>query len=240
MRVFKMIWLGIAFIVVISWAIIYPVTDYWNRWFSPLVLKKVQTREPKIYLTFDDGPNPQITPQVLDILAQNRIPATFFLVGQRAEGSPELVRMIVSRGHEIGVHTYHHCHAYGMFIHKSKSTILQGKRVLEELCQRQISWFRPPWGALNLFQYLEARYLKLGVVLWTANAIDWDSRTTPAQIVERLVQKLSPGCIIVIHDAGGDPGAPQNMLKALPEIIRECQNKGYRFEILANKTGGLG
>jgi peptidoglycan/xylan/chitin deacetylase (PgdA/CDA1 family) len=92
---------------------------------------------------------------------------------------------------------------------------------------------------MNLFELLEVKRLKLKVVLWTANAIDWDIRTTPAQIIERITKKITPGCIIVIHDAGGDPGAPQNMLKALPELIKQCQTKGYRFETLTNITGGI-
>lgn len=233
--------LGIYFLLtlIMIWAIIYPVTDYWQRWFSPAVIKRGRTREPKICLTFDDGPNPEITPLVLDVLAQNRVPATFFLVGNRAERSPELVQRILADGHEIGIHTFHHCHAYGIFFKKSISTIRQGKTVLEKIGGRQISWFRPPWGALNLFEYLEIKHLKLKVVLWTANAVDWDLRTTPAQILERLIKKLTPGCIIVIHDAGGDPGAPQNMLNTLPELIKQCQTKGYRFETLTNITGGI-
>jgi peptidoglycan/xylan/chitin deacetylase (PgdA/CDA1 family) len=226
-------------ILIIIWAIIYPITDYWLRWFSPVVLKRGRLREPKIGLTFDDGPNPEITTSVLDILAQNRVPATFFLVGKRAELSPELVKQISVQGHEIGLHTYHHHHAYGMFLKKSIATISQGKAVLERIIDRPITWFRPPWGAMNLFELLEVKRLKLKVVLWTANAIDWDIRTTPVQIIERITKKITPGCIIVIHDAGGDPGAPQNMLKALPELIKQCQTKGYRFETLTNITGGI-
>jgi peptidoglycan/xylan/chitin deacetylase (PgdA/CDA1 family) len=239
MRATEMIGWGVLLTIVIIWAVIYPVTDYWQRWFSPSVIKKGSPREPKICLTFDDGPNPEITPQVLDILAQNHISATFFLVGSRAERSPGLVQRILADGHEIGLHTFLHRHAYGMFLKKSIRTIRQGKIVLEKISGRSISWFRPPWGALNLFEYLELKRLKLKVVLWTANAVDWDLRTTPAQIVENLLNKLTPGCIIVIHDAGGDPGAPRNMLKALPEIIRQCQTKGYRFETLTNITGGI-
>jgi peptidoglycan-N-acetylglucosamine deacetylase len=232
-----MVWLGIILTGVIIWAIIYPVTDYWQRWFSPAVIKKGQSREPSICLTFDDGPNPEITVRVLDILAQNHIPAAFFLVGSRAEHSPKLVQMILDQGHEIGLHTFDHCHAYSMFVHKSIHTVYQGKRALEQIIGKPIIWFRPPWGALNLFEFLTLKHLKLKVVLWTANAVDWDLRTTPAQIVERLRKKLSPGCIIVIHDAGGDPGAPHNMVTALPEIIKQALAQGYCFKTLTDITG---
>jgi peptidoglycan-N-acetylglucosamine deacetylase len=229
-----MIWFGLLLTLIAFWTVIYPITDYWTRWFNPRVLKKGSTREPKICLTFDDGPNPEITPRVLDILAQDRIPATFFLVGRRALNNPELVREILKRGHRIGVHTHHHMHAYRMFYKKSIATIGQAKLILEQICGGPVCWFRPPWGALNLFQYLAAKRLELTVVLWTANAVDWERRTTPAQIVARLVKKLKPGCIIVIHDAGGEPGAPQNMVEALPEIIKQCQIRGYHFVTLAD------
>jgi peptidoglycan-N-acetylglucosamine deacetylase len=233
-----MLWIEIFFTLIIIWVILYPATDYWLRWFSADVIKKGLTNQPKICLTFDDGPNPGITPFVLDILARNRIPATFFLVGYRAERSPELVAQILANGHEIGIHTYDHCHAYQMFYQKSIATICQGKRVLESFTAQPVTWFRPPWGALNLFEYLLLKKLKLKVVLWTANAVDWDLRTTPTEILERLLNKVRPGSIIVIHDAGGDPGAPENMVKALPEIIEQFQAKGYSFETLANITGG--
>jgi peptidoglycan-N-acetylglucosamine deacetylase len=233
-----MLWIGIFLAFVAMWVIIYPGTDYWLRWFSSNVIKQGLTNQPKICLTFDDGPNPEITPLVLDLLAQNRIPATFFLVGYRAERSPELVQRILADGHEIGIHTYDHYHAYQMFFKKSIATIRQGKHVLENVTTLPVTWFRPPWGALNLFQYFVLKQSGLKVVLWTANAVDWDLRTTPTEILERLLSKVRPGSIIVIHDAGGDPGAPENMLKALPEIIEQFQAKGYDFETLANITGG--
>jgi peptidoglycan-N-acetylglucosamine deacetylase len=233
-----MLWIGFFLALIAIWMIIYPGTDYWLRWFSADVIKKGLTHHPKICLTFDDGPNPEITPLVLEILARNRIPATFFLVGYRAERSPELVARILANGHEIGLHTYDHYHAYQMFYKKSITTIRQGKRVLDSLSTQPVTWFRPPWGALNLFQYLTLKQIGLKVVLWTANAVDWDSRTTPTEILERLLSKVRPGSIIVIHDAGGDPGAPENMLKALPEIIEQFKAKGYGFDTLAHITGG--
>lgn len=236
-------WLLIFLAIVVIWLIIYPGTDYWQRWFSPLVVKKGklgrngQGKELKICLTFDDGPNPEITPQILAVLARYHIPATFFLVGKRAESSPDLVRDILGQGHEIGAHTYYHSHAYRMFFKKSINTVIYGKRILEEITGKPVVWFRPPWGALNIFELFTLKQLKLKIVLWSANAVDWDIHTTPAQIVERLTHKLSPGCIIVIHDAGGDQGAPLHTLQALPEFIKQAQVLGYSFETLTNITG---
>ncbi len=238
-----MIWWIIGLTVVIFWALLYPVTDYWQRWFSRKVLKKGHSGsgalegKPVICLTFDDGPNPEITPQILDVLAEYHIPATFFLVGYRAERSPELVKKILEHGHEIGVHTYDHCHAYSMFAYKSIKTIRRGIRILENITGESIVWFRPPWGALNFFEVATVKHFNLRIVLWTANAIDWDIKTTPLQIVERLKRKLQPGCIIVVHDAGGDPGAPRHTLDALPQFIEQAQAEGYRFLTLTAIQG---
>lgn len=238
-----MVWWIIGLTVVIFWALLYPVPDYWQRWFSRKVLKKGHSGKsgtegkPVICLTFDDGPNPEITPQILDVLAEYHIPATFFLVGYRAERSPELVKKILDHGHEIGVHTYDHFHAYSMFAYKSISTIRRGIRILENITGKSMVWFRPPWGALNFFELTAVRQFNLRIVLWTANAMDWDIKTTPLQIVERLKRKLQPGCIIVIHDAGGDPGAPRHTLEALPQFIEQAQAEGYHFATLTAIQG---
>lgn len=223
--------------LLIIWCIIYPLTDLWVRYLDPAVLKKGVSLNSDICLTFDDGPNPEITPFILDILAKTNTTATFFLVGSRAEKYPELVEKIINSGHEIGVHTYYHLHAYLMFLGKSFGTIQKGRQVLENLLHRPLIWFRPPWGALNLFQYLVLKIFRLKVVLWSANAADWDGRSTPTDIVQRLLQKTKSGTIIVIHDAGGDPRAPANTLAALPMIIDRLRAEGFRFVTLNTITG---
>jgi peptidoglycan/xylan/chitin deacetylase (PgdA/CDA1 family) len=209
--------------------VIYPVTDYYARLVAKGVIKRGDGLGKKICLTFDDGPDPMNTPELLEILKTADIPAVFFLVGRKAERHPELVRAIGSAGHEIGAHTYYHRHAYSMFLKQSLSTIIQGLPPLENITGKPPVYFRPPWGALNLFEYLFLKKMRLKIVLWTANAADWDIRTSPEQIVKRLQTKVAPGSIIVLHDSGGDPGAPRNTLKALPGVIAYFQNSGYRF-----------
>lgn len=231
-----MIYIAIGLIFI--WCVIYPVTDFWVRFLNPSVIRRGKSAGKKICLTFDDGPNPQITPLVLELLRKYQIPAVFFLVGAKAEQSPDLVRRIAAEGHEVGVHTFFHQHAYLMFVKKSLTTVKQGVRALESITGRGAIWFRPPWGALNLFQYLCLSALGLRIVLWAANAGDWDHRTGPAEIVDRLRWKVKPNSVIVLHDAGGDPGAPENTLKALPEVIRVFQAEGYQFVSLQEISGG--
>jgi peptidoglycan/xylan/chitin deacetylase (PgdA/CDA1 family) len=223
--------------LVLTWGCLYPLTDYYVRFIAPDIIKQGKAPGKKICLTFDDGPDPLNTPVLLKILQTAAIPAAFFLVGRKAEKYPELVEAIKAGGHEIAAHTYYHRHAYLMFLKKSLATITRGKTAIEAITGQPLVYFRPPWGALNLFQYLFLKKMRCQVVLWTANARDWDIRTGPDQIRERLKVKTAPGSIIVLHDSGGDPGAPQNMLQALPEIIADFQANGYRFVSLQEICG---
>lgn len=227
----------VSLFLVVAWVVIYPLTDYYVRLAAPDVIKQGSVSGKKICLTFDDGPDPLNTPDLLKILQTADIPAAFFLVGRKAENHPELVKAIKAAGHEIGGHTYYHRHAYLMFLKKSLATISRGTPAIETITGQPLVYFRPPWGALNLFQYLLLKKLGFNVVLWTANAVDWDIRTGPQQIAKRLQTNALPGSIIVLHDSGGDPGAPRNMLQALPGIITYFQTNGYQFVSLQEICG---
>ncbi|HYH02546.1 MAG TPA: polysaccharide deacetylase family protein [Bacillota bacterium] len=222
------------------WVIIYPGTDYYNRWYYRDVIRRGNTNGKLIHLSFDDGPDPRYTPDVLRILNQFRIPASFFLVGKKVECHPELARQICLTGHEIGSHTYYHQHAYWLFFKKSKETVEKNRVLLSSIMGAPLIWFRPPWGAMNLFEWFVIKRENLRPVLWTANANDWLTKTKPEMIQSLLVKKVHSGSIILLHDSGGEPGAPLNTLKALPGIIRKFQAEGYRFVSLQEITGGKG
>jgi peptidoglycan/xylan/chitin deacetylase (PgdA/CDA1 family) len=231
-----MLWVVMIFVA--TWGGVYPFTDYFTRWFNPLVIKRGNASQKTVHFSFDDGPDPEYTLALLEILKSFQVPASFFLIGKKAETHPEIVAQIVKYGHEIGWHTYGHQHAYRMSFRKSKASIVRGIGVLTSLAGVSITWFRPPWGALNLFQYREVRKLGLRPVLWTANAQDWSLKSTASLIVQRLARRVRPGAIIVLHDSGGEPGAPANTLRALPEIITRLKSEGYQFVSLHQLTGG--
>lgn len=192
----------------------------------------------RIHLSFDDGPDSRYTPVLLDILQQKKVPASFFVVGRRAEAAPELITAIQKAGHEIGWHTYFHRHAYYLTPWRSLETMRRWKAELERMLGQPLRWFRPPWGASNIFQGWVAKQMGLKVVLWTANARDWKASSGKTGIIRRLQSRVKPNTIIVLHDAGGDPGAPQNMLEALPEVIDTLRAAGYEFVSLQEITGG--
>ena len=171
-------------------------------------------------------------------MAARKVPAVFFLVAAKAEAFPQLVRAILAAGHEVGLHTWQHRHAYLLGYRSSRAAVREGQTRLAAVSGRKLTWFRPPWGATNLFQIIELQRLRLRVVLWSAEAHDWLAKTGPEGIINQLRRKVRPGAIIVLHDSGGDQGAPAQMIAALPQVIEHFQAEGYDFKSLASILGG--
>jgi len=177
-------------------------------------------------ITFDDGPNPEITPQILDILDQHGVIATFFVVGEKAAKYPELIKMIQDRGHKLGAHSYHHKFAWFMSPWKTWRNWGDCNVILERLVGEKVVFVRPPWGTFNLCTWLWIKSHHKQVVLWNVDGHDWQRRRSPEQIISRILKRIKPGSIVLLHDAGGETGAPQNTLRALDELcIRIVQEK---------------
>ena len=231
-----MIWFGMGLLLII-WMVIYPVTDLYIRFIAPDVIRGGKSHESKVCLTFDDGPDPYYTPRVLQFLKEQKVPAVFFLVGAKVSLYPDLVRQIIAEGHEIGLHTFYHQHAYWLGWTKSYDTVVKNCCIIKETTGKTVIWFRPPWGAVNLFQFIIASQLKLKLVLWTANARDWRVRTGATGILRRLQRKVGDDAIIVLHDSGGQLKAPENTLLALPRFIRNAKEQGFIFATLKDMVG---
>jgi peptidoglycan/xylan/chitin deacetylase (PgdA/CDA1 family) len=190
------------------------------------VLRRGNPETLTIGLTFDDGPNPETTPRVLDILARHNVRATFFVVGEAAEAHPDLVHRIIAEGHEVGSHSYHHRHALfhrpplqGFF--DTRRGILR----LEALTGRRTRFFRPPWGAYSwavLFAILRSRKQP---VHWTVESHDWHPRFTPPDVVRKVLAEGHPGAIIVMHDSGR--GAAKTVI-ALEDVLLGLAARGLR------------
>jgi peptidoglycan-N-acetylglucosamine deacetylase len=173
---------------------------------------------PGVALTFDDGPNPEVTPQLLDILDHHQVKATFFIVGQRAELYPDLVKLIHTRGHKLGAHS--HSHRFAWFLSPGR-TLREWDRcvaTLEKLTGETVNWIRPPWGTFNLAAWWWLKKHQKQAILWSVEGHDWIVRYRPEQIVERILNRTHDGSIVLLHDAGGAPGSPQNTLDALDTI----------------------
>ncbi len=182
--------------------------------------------ENRIALTFDDGPHPVYTPEILDLLADYGIHATFFLIGENAERYPELIARIQREGHEIGNHTYDHTYLHRQSEAAVEEAILHAENVILELCDQRPKLLRPPGGLYDHNVCTAARMLDYEVILWTIDTLDW-AHTPPEKITENVLTHIASGDIILCHDAvGGKPSpTPQALAQFLPALIE----RGYQF-----------
>ena len=185
--------------------------------------------EHQVALTFDDGPDPKWTPQVLDILKANGVNATFFLVGVNAEKYPDLVRRIVAEGHEIGNHTYYHPNLAICWPEHIRLELNATQLLLETITGRSTTLFRPPYNAdtspsslADLAPLRIANDLNYLVVLENIDPQDW-ARPGADVILQRIKQQRRDGSIILLHDAGGDRS---QTVAALPRIIDWLETRG--------------
>ena len=177
-----------------------------------------------IALTFDDGPWSGTTTQILDILRQNNILATFFWIGQNLQAHPQIAQQVVADGHAIGNHTWHHWYQ-SMNRHTVINEIDKTTKLIYETTGIQTSLFRPPGGVLDNGLVKYAQEKKYTIIMWSDDPMDY--RPLPAkQLVKNLIHKAKPGCIVLLHDGGGNR---TETVKALPEMIKELQQLGYRF-----------
>lgn len=179
----------------------------WQRQFSPGVV-----------LTFDDGPDPDFTPRVLEVLKKHQAYAVFFVVAEKAQKYPELIQQIKDQGHGIGLHSLNHRYAWFTAPWKTLKEWTAGLRILEKLLDYKITWMRPPWGTFNLMTWWWLKRHRLRAVLWTAEGHDWIARRSPEEITKRILKNTKEGTIIVLHDSGGEAAARENSLLALEQL----------------------
>ncbi len=196
--------------------------------------------EHQVALTFDDGPDPKWTPQVLDILKANGIKATFFIVGVNAERYPDLVRRIVAEGHEIGNHTYYHPNLSICWPEHIRLELNATQLLIETITGRSTTLFRPPYNAdtspsslADLAPLRIANEMNYLVVLENIDPQDW-ARPGADVILERIKQQRRDGSIILLHDAGGDRS---QTIAALPQIIDWLHVRGDTIVSLSTLLG---
>lgn len=187
-----------------------------------------------VALTLDDGPNPETTPVILDILAEYRVQAVFFMTGDNAAKYPDLVQEVQKRGHQIGAHSMQHRYAWFMTPWTTWREWDSCIQVLENLTGQPVQWVRPPWGTFNFATWLWIRARRKRAVLWNVEGHDWQARRTPEQIAGRVLRRSKEGAIIVLHDAGGEQDAPKNTVEALhiicSTIVKEKKLPLVRLE----------
>jgi len=182
----------------------------------------------KLYLTFDDGPDREHTPELLDLLAENKVRASFFMVADFARENRGIVERAAREGHLIGLHSYRHSCALLMSPQRTKEDIEESFDVMRELGV-EVRYFRAPWGLVNLA--MERRLARLGAqtVFWDVMAEDWRGDTTAEIIGEKLRRRVRNGSIVCLHDGRGENDAPSRTIEALRAVLPEWKREGYRF-----------
>ena len=201
-----------------------------KRLFSNYVWDLPNTQN-KIYLTFDDGPTPEITEWVLEELKKHNVKATFFCIGNNIQKHPELFQKVINEGHVIGNHTYDHMNGWKT----ETKTYLENIRLCEKQIQKslienlQSKIFRPPYGKIKTAQAKIVRRLGYKIIMWDVLSADFDQTTTPEKCLENVISNVKSGSVIVFHDS---IKASHNLKYALPETLNFLKEKGFLFDVI--------
>lgn len=195
---------------------------------APNTIKSVDTSEKLVALTFDDGPEDYYTPKILDILKEKGVPATFFVVGRQITYFPDVMKRIVNEGHAIANHTWHHPDLRYQWSSKVRAEVLSTQQEMQRVVGRNPHIFRPPYGAITKADIQVLNEIGMKNILWSVDTLDWSGMTADA-ILEIVHRDISRGAIILQHNFQSEARILDGTIDALPRIIDELQEAGYKF-----------
>lgn len=221
----------------------------------PNYLWKIKNDENKIYLTFDDGPIPNVTEWVLDVLKKENIKATFFCIGENIKKNPKIFKRIINEGHATGNHTFNHLNGWKTNTNEYIENFELCVEMMEEgsekiddgnskfiskhsklntehstLKTEQSYLFRPPYGKIKPSQALEIRNKGYKIIMWDILSYDFNLKITPEVCLNNVIKNTRTGSIIVFHDS---LKAQKNMQYALPKAIQKLKEKGFDFDVIS-------
>lgn len=216
------------------------------------IIWSVDTEQPLVALTFDDGPHAELTPRILEILHRHRTAATFMMIGYAAEKHPRLVRDVVAAGHEIGNHSWRHLDLSQASVDQTRAEIEVGARKVQAASGLPVRFFRPPRGRLNEAAIRMTAPLGQDIVLWSVTRGP-KALQHPAEVANHVVGEVRPGAIVDLHDGIGryafEPDTPTGRrllerrrveVEALPQILAGLAQRGLRpvtlSDLLASRT----
>ena len=185
----------------------------------------------KVYLTFDDGPTPEITPWTLAQLKKYDVKATFFCIGDNIQKYPELFNQIIQEGHQVANHTFNHLNGWKT----SKEVYVNNVYLCEEKIQKskiknlKSKIFRPPYGKIKKSQSTILRKLGFKIIMWDVLSADFDTKITPEKCLDNVISNVKSGSIIVFHDS---KKSFKNLEYALPKTLAFLKEKGFSSEII--------
>lgn len=197
--------------------------------YEDIIIKHGNDEEKLIALTFDDGPDKDFTPQVLDILKENNVKATFFVVGEMVSWSPEILKREYEEGHEIGNHTFTHINVAKRSYSEINKEINQTQEAIKKVTGKEPSLFRPPYRAISRDMCTIAKDKNMNIVLWSnLDPRDW-SNPGVNYIVETIMNKVQNGTIILLHDYNNTRNSTTQTIQALKVVVPKLKAQGYKF-----------
>ncbi|MFM2230482.1 MAG: Peptidoglycan-N-acetylglucosamine deacetylase [Bacteroidota bacterium] len=204
-------------------------TPQWVKRLFPQLIWEGPKKEKVVYLTFDDGPTPEITEWVMDQLDRYGFKATFFLIGDNLRKFPEIGKKIVEREHAIGNHTYNHWNGWQYSSADYSENWKQCAQEIETKLDRKSALFRPPYGKIKPTQIQQLRKEGFSIIMWDIITYDWDATVTPESCLNTITKHLESGSIIVFHDSKKAFG---NLKVVLPKALKYFYENGFRSESL--------
>ena len=195
-------------------------TPKFIRAFFPSLVWRKENSQNNIWLTFDDGPSAETTPFILNLLKDECVKATFFLVGQKIEQYPELFNEIIADGHIVANHSYSHKNGWL----SANSTYFNDIKKCQQLIPEN-KLFRPPYGKISLMQ-IRSLKKKYKIILWDILSCDFDLNIKPKKVKENVLKNTASGSILVFHN---NQKSFQNLKPILKETIQELKQKGFLF-----------
>ena len=186
----------------------------------------IPNTENKIYLTFDDGPTPDITEWVLSELRKNQAKATFFCIGKNIADNPDLFKKIINNGHAIGNHTFNHLNGWKTTTEDYLKNINSCESEIKNLNSKI---FRPPYGKIKSSQSKKLRKLGYKIIMWDVLSADFDQTITPEECLENVLQNVVSGSVIIFHDS---VKAYKNLEYALPRSLHVLNERGFIFDTI--------
>ena len=195
-------------------------------WLFPRRVWRIPTTQKELYLSFDDGPDPRITPMVLDMLAAHGARASFFCIGDRVKRFPEIYQRILDEGHAVGNHTFHHLNGWKTNDADYWANVNEASQCIESRL------FRPPYGRMKGSQASAIIDEGFKTIMWTVLSGDYDAKLSPEDCANRVLDNIAPGFIYLFHDS---EKAEKNMLYALEKLLEAGRRKGFRYEKINEK-----
>ena len=195
---------------------------FFYRMFFPGAIWRINKAKKQIFLTFDDGPIPEVTPWVLDVLDKYNVKACFFCVADNVRKHPEIYQMILDRGHTVGNHTYHHKQGLKSWTKTYSADVRQAAELIKSRL------FRPPHGHIRVSQFFWLRR-KYKIIMWDVVTRDYSNKMTAKGVLDVVKRCVRNGSVVVFHDS---MKSWERLQTALPQSLEWLQSQGYSFGVI--------